>query len=75
MPRLLAPNSASMESHEVVRKRTYQVRTLNDILAVIEGLNREKAIGALSLNLGPGGTAQTMVFEERKQVRGGPAVI
>jgi hypothetical protein len=59
------PIAAHGERREIVRKRSWTVRSLNEILAVIEGLNTEKAVGNLSLNFGPGGVVETLTFEER----------
>lgn len=56
------------EVREVVRKRLFQIRTIHDVLEVIEGLGRERAAGCLKLNLGPGGVPQSMEFEERSKL-------
>ena len=59
------PIAAHREQREIVRRRSWTVRSLNEILVVIEGLNIEKAVGNLSLNFGPGGVIGTLTFEER----------
>lgn len=62
--RLSAPDPKGTESREMVRKRRFPSRSVNDILAVIGVLNSEKAVGKLSMNFGPGGVMQDLVFEE-----------
>jgi hypothetical protein len=57
--------SQAQTQTEVVRKRSWNVRSLGEIQAVIEDLCREKVMGKLSLNLGPGGVVGTLTFEER----------
>lgn len=63
--RVFPPQSAISEKREVVTKRSWRVSSRNDILAVIETLSKERAIGRLTLNFGPGGTVGMMEFEER----------
>jgi len=63
LARLYPPQSACTE--QTFRKRYWRVRSLNDILSVIQELHREKAVGNLSVDIGPGGAAQTIIFEER----------
>lgn len=70
-PRLTPPAASSSvrwEVREVVRKRLFAVKTPDDVSAVIEELKRERAVGRISLNLGPGGIAQTLEFEERSKL-------
>jgi len=62
LARLYPPQSAYTE--ERIRKRSWRVRSTNDLLVVIEALKREKAVGNLSLNFGPGGALQTAIFEQ-----------
>lgn len=63
--RLFPPQAAISEKREVVTKRSWRVSSRNDILAVIETLGRERAVGRLTLNFGPGGSVNAMEFEER----------
>ena len=49
----------------MVTRRKWDVASRNDVLAVIETLNREKVAGKLTVNFGPGGVVGAMEFEER----------
>ena len=66
--RLLPPQLGGNETREVITKRSWPVRTVNDVLAVIERLTREETVGNLRLNLGPGGKLGTLEFEERSKL-------
>jgi hypothetical protein len=65
LARLYPPQSAYTE--ERIRKRSWRVRSANDLLAVVEDLKREKAVGSLCVNFGPGGAMQSATFEERSK--------
>ena len=63
--RLFPPQPAITEKREMVTRRKWDVASRNDVLAVIETLNREKVAGKLTVNFGPGGVVGAMEFEER----------
>jgi hypothetical protein len=57
------------EQHELVRKRIFSCRSLDDIPAILEKLKQEKFMGALTVNIGAGGTPSDVKVEERAKVQ------
>ena len=67
MPRLDPPPRATeiSEQREVIRRRTFSVRSWEDLVRVGEILKGERFIGSVRVNVGPGGAIQNAVTEER----------
>jgi hypothetical protein len=53
------------EQQEIVRRRTFEVRSWEDIAQIGNILKAERFFGSVLIHVGPGGTIQHAVAEER----------
>jgi hypothetical protein len=66
--RLSGPSKSITEKQEIVRKRVFDVSSLDEVADVLEVLKRERFVGAVRFNVGPGGRAISVEAEERARV-------
>jgi hypothetical protein len=64
----LQPPSALNERQELVRKRSWPVRSIESVSAILERLREERFMGEIRINVGPGGVPSSVVAEERGKV-------
>lgn len=67
--RLFAPVSAAItEKQEMVRKRVFMVRSIDEACELLLALKREGFVGSLKCNIGRGGIPNSVETEERARL-------
>lgn len=56
------------DSREVVRKRRFPVRCIEDLIALVHLVQREKTSGTMQINFSSGGRLENASFEERARI-------
>ncbi len=67
--KLFPPDASTSESREIVRRRTFEVRTAGELQAVIERLQRERFEGTAKVNFSRGGVLQNMQVEDSSKIQ------
>lgn len=52
------------ETQHLTRKRLYAIRTIDDLVELTQLLRRERFIGRVRMNVGPGGSVMDIELEE-----------
>ncbi len=60
---------ALIETQEIVRKRTFNVRSIEEVADILATLKRERFVGCVRFNVGPGGTTNSVEAEERARLQ------
>lgn len=60
------------ETHHLTRRRIYSIRTMEDVVSLIESLKRERFMGRVKFNCGPGGTVMDVELEESAKLKNQP---
>jgi hypothetical protein len=70
LPPLFPPSSGVVisEQQELLRRRTFSCRSIDDIYNVMATLKRERFIGSVTINFGPNNTLGTVKCEERAKL-------
>ena len=66
--RLMVMVASVVERQEIVRKRSFSVRNLDDVAEVLRALQRECFIGSVTCHVGPGGQTSVVEAEERRRL-------
>ena len=62
------PTIHVVEKQEMVRRRIFSVRSLDDIPTVLQKLKGERFMGSVKFNIGPGGTPNSVEVEDRAKI-------
>ena len=57
------------ETQHITRRRLYSIKTLDDIFVLVDLIKRERFIGRVRYNVGPGGTVMDIELEESAKVQ------